>query len=64
MAVTTVSQRKIVEVPYQLPDGSIKPHMALSNRGTGTLLYCKDTKNYSIFQIFEQRMQRKIYFLC
>lgn len=29
MAVSKVSQREIVEVPYQLPDGSIKPHMAL-----------------------------------
>lgn len=29
MAVNRVSQREIVEVPYQLPDGSIKPHMAL-----------------------------------
>lgn len=29
MAVARVSQREIVEVPYQLPDGSIKPHMAL-----------------------------------
>ena len=29
MAVSRVSQREIVEVPYQLPDGSIKPHMAL-----------------------------------
>ena len=29
MAVNLVSQREIVEVPYQLPDGIIKPHMAL-----------------------------------
>ena len=29
MAVTRVSQREIIEVPYQLPDGEIKPHMAL-----------------------------------
>lgn len=29
MAVNKVSQREIVEVPYQLPDGTIKPHMAL-----------------------------------
>lgn len=29
MAVTKVHQREIVEVPFQLPDGSIKPHMAL-----------------------------------
>lgn len=29
MAVNRVFQREIVEVPYQLPDGSIKPHMAL-----------------------------------
>lgn len=29
MAVSRVSQREIVEVPYQLPDGTIKPHMAL-----------------------------------
>ena len=29
MAVNTVMQREIIEVPYQLPDGSIKPHMAL-----------------------------------
>ncbi|MBQ7427253.1 MAG: type II toxin-antitoxin system PemK/MazF family toxin [Prevotella sp.] len=29
MAVSSVFQREIVEVPYQLPDGSIKPHMAL-----------------------------------
>lgn len=29
MAITKISQREIVEVPYQLPDGSIKPHMAL-----------------------------------
>ena len=29
MAVTSVRLREIVEVPYQLPDGSIKPHMAL-----------------------------------
>lgn len=29
MAVSKVSQREIVEVSYQLPDGSIKPHMAL-----------------------------------
>jgi hypothetical protein len=27
MAVGSVSQREIVEVPYQLPDGTIKPHM-------------------------------------
>ena len=29
MAVNKVSQREIVEVPYQLPDGNIIPHMAL-----------------------------------
>lgn len=29
MAVSRVSQREIVEVPYLLPYGSIKPHMAL-----------------------------------
>ena len=29
MAVNKVSQREIVEVPYQLSDGSIKPRMAL-----------------------------------
>ena len=29
MAVNKVSQREIIEVPYQLPDGNIKPHMAL-----------------------------------
>ena len=29
MAVNKVSQREIVEVPYQLPDGTVKPHMAL-----------------------------------
>lgn len=29
MAVARVSQREIIEVPYQLPDGEIKPHMAL-----------------------------------
>lgn len=29
MAVNRVSQREIIEVPYQLPDGEIKPHMAL-----------------------------------
>ena len=29
MAVTRVAQREIIEVPYQLPDGEIKPHMAL-----------------------------------
>ena len=29
MAVSKVFQREIVEVPYQLPDGTIKPHMAL-----------------------------------
>lgn len=29
MAVSRVSQREIVEVPFQLPDGSIKTHMGL-----------------------------------
>ena len=29
MAVNRVFQREIVEVPYQLPDGTVKPHMAL-----------------------------------
>ena len=29
MAVSKVSQREIVEVPFQLPDGSIKAHMGL-----------------------------------
>ena len=29
MAVASVYQREIVEVPYQLPDGSIKNHPAL-----------------------------------
>lgn len=29
MAVTCVKQREIVEVPFVLPDGSIKPHPAL-----------------------------------
>ena len=29
MAVNKVCQREIVEVPYQLPDGTVKPHMAL-----------------------------------
>lgn len=29
MAVSRVYQREIVEVPYHLPDGKIKPHMAL-----------------------------------
>jgi len=28
MAVNKVAQREIIEVPYQLPDGEIKPHMA------------------------------------
>lgn len=27
MAVNKVSQREIVEVPYQLPDGSIEPRV-------------------------------------
>ena len=30
MAVASVSQREIVEVPYQLPDETVKPHMACS----------------------------------
>ena len=32
MAVSKVSQREIVEVPFQLPDGSIKAHMGLVKR--------------------------------
>lgn len=29
MAVTKVSQREIVEVPFNMPDGEVKPHMIL-----------------------------------
>ena len=41
MAVGRVEQREIVEVPYQLPDGSIKPHMALV-LSTEKLLYAEE----------------------
>ena len=47
MAVSKVSQREIVEVSYQLPDGSIKPHMALVlsteklQQGRGWYVLCR-----------------------
>lgn len=47
MAVGSVSQREIVEVPYQLPDGSIKPHMALV-LSTEKLLYAEDGMFYAV----------------
>lgn len=47
MAVSTVSQREIVEVPYQLPDGSIKPHMALV-LSTERLLNAEDGMFYAV----------------
>ena len=46
MAVNKVSQREIVEVPYQLPDGSIKPHMALV-LSTDKLQQAEDGMPYS-----------------
>jgi hypothetical protein len=42
-----VSQREIVEVPYQLPDGSIKPHMALV-LSTEKLLNAEDGMFYAV----------------
>lgn len=47
MAVNMVSQREIVEVPYQLPDGSIKPHMALV-LSTEKLLNAEDGMFYAV----------------
>lgn len=47
MAVSKVSQREIVEVPYQLPDGTIKPHMALV-LSTDKLLYAEDGMFYAV----------------
>jgi hypothetical protein len=47
MAVNMVSQREIVEVPYQLPDGSIKPHMALV-LSTEKLLNAEDGMFYVV----------------
>lgn len=47
MAVNRVSQREIVEVPYQLPDGSIKPHMALV-LSTDRLLYAEEGMFYAV----------------
>lgn len=47
MAVSKVSQREIVEVPYQLSDGSIKPHMALV-LSTDKLLYAEDGMFYAV----------------
>ena len=47
MAVSTVSQREIVEVPYQLPDGIIKPHMALV-LSTDKLLNAEDGMFYAV----------------
>jgi len=46
MAVSRVFQREIVEVPYQLPDGSIKPHMALV-LSTEKLQYAEDGMFYA-----------------
>ena len=48
MAVSKVSQREIVEVPYQLPDGSIKPHMALV-LSTDKLQLAEDGMYYSVW---------------
>ena len=47
MAVSNVSQREIVEVPYQLPDGSIKPHMALV-LSSERLLIAEDGMFYAV----------------
>ena len=47
MAVNNVSQREIVEVPYQLPDGSIKPHMALV-LSSERLLIAEDGMFYAV----------------
>ena len=47
MAVSKVSQREIIEVPYQLPDGSIKPHMALV-LSTEKLLLAEDGMFYAV----------------
>ena len=47
MAVATVRRREIVEVPYQLPDGSIKPHMALV-LSTDKLLQAEDGMFYCV----------------
>ena len=47
MAVSRVAQREIVEVPYQLPDGSIKPHMALV-LSTSKLLEAEEGMFYAV----------------
>lgn len=47
MGVKTVRRREIVEVPYQLPDGSIKPHMALV-LSTERLLLAEDGMFYCV----------------
>ncbi len=47
MAVSKVSQREIVEVPFQLPDGNIKPHMALV-LSTDKLLKAEDGMFYAV----------------
>lgn len=39
MAVTKVHQREIVEVPFDMPDGRILPHMAL-------VLSCDEIQDY------------------
>ena len=47
MAVSRVRQREIVEVPYQLPDGSIRPHMGLV-LSTDKLLDAEDGMFYAV----------------
>ena len=47
MAVNHVSQREIVEVPYQLPDGQVNPHMALV-LSTEKLLQAEDGMFYAV----------------
>lgn len=47
MAVSKVPQRDIIEVPYQLTDGTIKPHMALV-LSTEKLLSAEDGMFYAV----------------
>lgn len=47
MAVSNVSQREIIEVAYQLPNGTIKPHMALV-LSTDKLLNAEDGMFYAV----------------
>jgi len=55
MAVARVHQREIVEVPFDMPDGSILPHMAL-------VLSCDEIQDYEDGMFYAVLISSKNYY--